>query len=336
MARGTAPSLPTRGLRRARLFAGVLLLLPSALVLSECSRDEDPTPAPSQATVEQAPLNGSVVMIGAGDIAVCDRNRDEQTAHLVDSLLKAEDAARTQSVVVTIGDNAYPSGSRGVENDFPRCFSPSWGKGRIMERIRPSPGNHDYDSGSLQPYIDFFGKKAGPNGGSYYSFDVGDWHVISLDSELYYLDDGHAKQNAQEKWLRNDLAANRKQCALAYFHRPLFSSGQYGATRRMKGLWDALYSAGADIVLNGHEHHYERFTAQNPDGRSDSRNGIVEFIVGTGGAQLRGVDHVVDNSAAQIRGRYGVLKLTLGKGEYQHAFIDISGRVWDAGSGRCH
>jgi hypothetical protein len=104
----------------------------------------------------------------------------------------------------------------------------------------------------------------------------------------------------------------------------------------MKGLWDALYSAGADIVLNGHEHHYERFTAQNPDGRSDSRNGIVEFIVGTGGAQLRGVDHVVDNSAAQIRGRYGVLKLTLGKGEYQHAFIDISGRVWDAGSGRCH
>jgi acid phosphatase type 7 len=275
------------------------------------------------------------VMIGAGDIAVCDKDRDEQTAHLVDSLLKVEDAAKIQSLVVTIGDNAYPSGDRGVDDDFPRCFSPSWGKGRIMERIHPSPGNHDYDSGSLQPYITFFGKKVGPNG-SYYSFDVGDWHVVSLDSELYYLDDGHTKQHAQEEWLHTDLGANRKPCTLAYFHRPRFSSGEYGDTQRMKALWDELYAAKADVVLNGHEHHYERFAAQDPDGNADPKTGIVEFIVGTGGAKLRGVDEPIQNSAAHIHGRYGVLKLTLGNGAYQHAFIDTDGRVWDAGSGRCH
>ncbi|HUR00191.1 MAG TPA: metallophosphoesterase [Gemmatimonadaceae bacterium] len=310
--------------------------MPVAILLSACSRGEqEPTRAPSKAGIEEAALAGGVVMIGAGDIAVCDKNRDEETAQLVDSLLTVEDAAKTQSVVVTIGDNAYPSGSRGVDEDFPRCFSPSWGKGRIMERIHPSPGNHDYDSGSLQPYIDFFGKKVGPNG-SYYSFDVGEWHVISLDSELYYLDDDHKRQHAQEEWLHNDLGANRKPCALAYFHRPRFSSGEHGDTHRMKALWDELYAAGADVILNGHEHHYERFAPQNPDGRPDPKNGIVEFIVGTGGAALRGVDEIADNSVAHIHGRYGVLKLTLGQGAYQHAFIDTDGRVWDVGTGRCH
>ena len=306
------------------------------LVFSKCSRDEEPTPPPSKTAVEQVPLSDAVVMIGAGDIAVCDRNRDELTARLVDSLLRVEDSAKKQSVVVTIGDNAYPSGSRGVERDFPRCFSPSWGKGRIMERIHPSPGNHDYDSGSLQPYLNYFGARVGPNGGSYYSFDVGDWHVVSLDSELFYLHDGHVKRDAQLNWLRNDLRNSRKECTLAYFHRPRFSSGKYGDNPMMKPLWDLLYAAKADVVLNGHEHHYERFSAQNPDGVADPKNGIVEFIVGTGGAVLRNVDRVEDNSAAQIRGRYGVLKLTLGKGEYQNAFIGVDGRVWDVGGGRCH
>src|SRR5712671_557036 len=153
----------------------------SALVLA-CSRDEPPTPPPGKPAIEVA-MPGAPVMIAAGDIAVCGVNGDEETAHIVDSLLTANTVAKVQSAVVTIGDNAYPSGSSGVENDFPRCFSPSWGSPRIMSVIHPSPGNHDYDSGSGEPYFSYFGARAGPAGRGYYSFEFGGWHVISLNSE---------------------------------------------------------------------------------------------------------------------------------------------------------
>jgi hypothetical protein len=276
-------------------------------------------------------------MIGAGDIAVCDVNGDEETAHIVDSLLTTEGAAGVQGVVVTIGDNAYPSGSSGVDNDFPRCFSPSWGLPRIMNVIHPSLGNHDYDSGNADPYFSYFGGRAGSWGKGYYSYDVGDWHAIALNSELYFEHGSSAEATQQEDWLRADLQAHRALCTLAYFHRPLFSSGDYGSTREMLALWKILYDGGADLVLNGHEHHYERFRPQAPNGAADPVKGIVEIIAGTGGGELRGVHSpLARNSAYQIHGHFGVLKLTLGAGEYRHAFLDTEGRVWDAGSGKCH
>jgi hypothetical protein len=276
-------------------------------------------------------------MIGAGDIAVCGGNRDEATARIVDSVLRADSAAKLETAVVTLGDNAYPSGSAGADNAFPRCFSPSWGAKRIMQYIHPAPGNHDYDSGSGAPYFAYFGQRAGPPGKGYYSYDVGEWHVVSLNSELYFSRASSSEAREQENWLKKDLSDHRKLCTLAYFHRPLYSSGPHGGSRDMRAFWTILYDAGADLILNGHEHHYERFLPQTPAGIADSVRGIAQIVAGTGGAALRGLRRpLANNSVVQIHGYYGVLKLTLGAGLYHHAFLDPGGRVWDVGSGRCH
>lgn len=299
-------------------------------------RDEPATPVPPGGLAQELVLAGAPVMIGAGDIAVCGTRADETTARLVDSLLTADSAATVESVVFTLGDNAYPSGADGMRNYFQRCFSPSWGTARIMARIRPAPGNHDYDTGSGAPYFAYFGASGGPPGKGYYSYDVGDWHVVSLNSELYFGRASPPEARAQEAWLRNDLSDNRKQCTLAYFHRPLFSSGDHGGTPEMLPLWQILSDAGADLILGGHDHHYERFLAQTPAGVPDSAKGIVQIIVGTGGARLRGErTRRARNSALSILGRYGVLKVALGDGEYRHAFVDTDGRVWDSGGGTC-
>ena len=306
-------------------------------LLIGCSRDEPPTPPPPGAAAKEVALAGAPVMIGAGDIAVCGTSGDEATAKIVDSVLAANSAAKVQSVVVTLGDNAYPSGSDGARDLFPRCFSSSWGAPRIMRIIRPSPGNHDYDTGSGEAYFAYFGERAGPAGKGYYSYDVGEWHVISLNSELYFERANTSEARQQEDWLRKDLSDHRKLCTLAYFHRPLFSSGNHAGTREVRPLWSILYDGGADLVLSGHEHDYERFLPQTPAGVADSARGIAQIIAGTGGGRLRGFHRpLAPNSAVQIHGRFGVLKLTLGAGEYRHAFVDTDGRVWDAGSGRCH
>lgn len=205
-----------------------------------------------------------------------------------------------------------------------------------MNAIRPSPGNHDYDSGSGAPYFDFFGGRAGPRGKGYYSFELNGWHLVSLNSELYFDAGDPDKARAQEDWLRADLRRHQTGCSLAYFHRPYYSSGVYGTNPKLKPLWDILYSGGVDLVLNGHEHDYERFLPQTEAGVADSVKGMEEIIAGTGGGSLRAFrEPFARNSAAQIQGRFGVLKLTLGDGEYRRAFIDTDGRVWDVGGRRC-
>jgi len=314
-----------------RLLLGVALC---ALVVA-CSRDE-PSQPPSGAGAKEMALPGAVAVIAVGDIAVCGSRGDEATARIVDSLLTVDSVAGVQRVVLTIGDNAYRSVGVGPENALKRCFAPSWGTPRIMNVIRPSPGNHDYDSGTGAPYFDYFGARAGPPGG-YYSFDAGDWHVVSLNSELYFGRGSPAEAKAQEDWLRKDLSDNHKQCTVAYFHRPRFSSGSHRGTPEMQALWSILYDADADLILNGHEHDYERFLPQTPAGAVDSARGIPQIVVGTGGASLRGIrSELAPNSVIQIHGHYGVLKLALGAGEYTNAFLDTEGRVWDAGGGKCH
>jgi hypothetical protein len=303
-----------------------------------CSSDQPPTPIPPGTPPNELAISGApVVMIGAGDIAVCGTGGDEETGKLVDSVLVADSIARIETAVFTLGDNAYPSGSSGVDNDFPRCFSPSWGSKRIMNVIHTAPGNHDYDSGSGAPYFAYFGARAGPPGNGYYSYDFGGWHFISLNSEFYYRVGSQADVTAQEEWLRQDLADHHPLCTVAYWHRPLYSSGTYGPTSQVQRLWRILYDGDADLILNGHEHDYERFLPQTPDGVVDSVKGIAQIIAGTGGGVLRKmVSPFARNSVYQIHGRFGVLKLTLGAGEYRHAFIDANGRVWDPGAGKCH
>ena len=301
-----------------------------------CPPPENKTPPAAGAPAAEIALAGAAVMIGAGDIAVCGSAGDEATAMLVDSVLKADSAANVPNAVFTVGDNAYPSGARGYDDFFIRCFGPSWGNNArsIMKWIRPTPGNHDFEVRSGMGYYRYFGDRAGPAGKGYYSYDLGQWHVIALNSELTI---GSVSDAGQEEWLRKDLKDHAKPCTMAYFHKPLFSSGAHGDTPRMHGLWTILYEAGVDLVVNGHEHHYERFYPQTPAGVPDTLRGITQIIVGTGGADLRGVRRVLSpNSAAQIQGHFGVLKLTLGDGEFRHAFLDTEGRIWDQGGRKCH
>jgi acid phosphatase type 7 len=319
-----------RSPQRAYLF---ILLLPTA----SCFPSVDVTPPPADAPAQQVALAGASVMVGAGDIAQCDSRGDELTAVLVDSIMKADSAAGVEDMVFTLGDNAYPSGRA---RDFAQCWGPSWGDAakRIMKSIRPTPGNHEHITDWAAPYYKYFGDRAGSPRKGYYAYDVGEWRVIALNSVIA-VNSGvpPADRKGQEEWLAKELASNKKLCTLAYWHHPRFSSGGHGSDPRVEPLWKTLYDAKVDLALVGHDHHYERFLPQGPQARLDTLRGIPQILVGTGGAELRGIrSRRAANSAARIEGHFGVLKLTLGAGEYRSAFIDVTGRVWDRSGGKCH
>jgi len=318
---------------RFKLFVGALPIV----VIGCASQGGSPLP-PADAPAAEVALSDAVVMVAAGDIAVCGTNGDEATARLVEATLKEDSAAGVETTVATMGDNAYPSGAEGASYVFERCWTPSWGSKTIMKVIRPSPGNHDFETRRGKDYYAYFGDRAGPPGKGYYSYDFGQWHVVALNSELAVDLATAAEARAQELWLIQDLKEHSKFCTMAYFHEPLFSSGDFhGNTPEIGSLWTILFDAGVDLVLNGHEHHYERFLPQTPTGVPDSLTGIEEIITGTGGAGLRGVvDPPAPNSAVTIHGYWGILKLTLGPKEYRHAFLDTNGRVWDRGGRKCH
>ena len=316
---------------RPRLLAGL------ALVSLSCKPHVDITPAPATASAELAAITGASVIIAAGDIGSCESPGDEMTAMLVDSLLKADSAAGVEDVVATLGDNAYPNAS---DADFARCFRPSWGDStkRIMQRIRPSPGNHEHYVERAAPYYRYFGRRAGNPGKGYYSYDLGEWHLIALNSEILVNSQFSPEdRREQEEWLIEDLRSNqRKRCTLAYWHHPRFSSGWHGSDVRMDNWWKILFRGGVDVVLNGHDHHYERFQPIDTTGQRDTTYGITQFVVGTGGIELRGIRAPISFSDARVVGRWGVLKLTLGREEYRYAFLEPGGRIWDPGGGRCH
>jgi len=282
-------------------------------------------------------LTGASILIGVGDIAACDSRGDELTAAIVDSVLKADSVAQVENLVFTLGDNAYPDGSA---RNFTECFTPSWGDParRILRHIRPSPGNHEHLTFGAAPYYEYFGKSAGSPSKGYYSYDLGEWHAVVLNSEIVvnglFSD---AERADQLEWLAEDLRANPKKCTVAYWHHPRFSSGWHGSDRRLEVFWRLLYDAGADLVLNGHDHHYERFHPVSPAGILDSTRGMVEIVAGTGGGELRGLrDPLVAHSAARIQGHFGVVKLTLGAEEWRSAFLATNGGVYDASGGKCH
>ncbi len=261
----------------------------------------------------------SATLVGAGDIADCDLEGDEQTAALLDTIA---------GTVFTAGDNAY---SDGTALDFAQCYDASWG--RHKKRTRPAPGNHDYRSSSGGPYFAYFGALAGDSGVGYYSYELGAWHVISLNSNI----DMRAG-SVQEQWLRADLAATRAHCVLAYWHHPRFSSGtKHGSQTKTAPLWQALHDSGADLVVSGHEHHYERFAPQTASGVADPDRGIRLFVVGTGGAKHYPFGTPIANSEVRDGDTWGVLKLTLSPDAYSWQFIPVSGgSLRDSGSGTCH
>jgi hypothetical protein len=260
----------------------------------------------------------SVVFVGAGDIADCSSSGDEATAALLDNIAGS---------VFTLGDNAYSSGT---PTEFSSCYDPTWG--RHKSRTYPSPGNHDYNTSGAAGYFGYFGAAAGPSGRGYYSLDLGSWHIISLNSEV-----SMSAGSAQEQWLRADLAASTKQCTLAYWHKPRFSSGtSHGSMVEAQPLWQALYDHGAEIVMSGHDHEYERFAPQTPTGAPDAVKGIREFVVGTGGRNHDAMGTPIQNSEVSNDNTFGVLKLTLGSGTYSWQFVPTGGSFTDSGSGTCH
>ncbi len=257
------------------------------------------------------------VVVGAGDISDCGSAEDEATAQLLDDI---------PGTVLTFGDNAYSSGSAAQYRD---CYGPTWG--RHKSRTKPSPGNHEYETSGAAGYFGYFGGAAGPAGKGWYSYDLGSWHIVVLNSNCG--DVGCGSSSAQVTWLRADLAANAGEHVIAYWHHPRFSSGEHGNDDSVQPFWDALYAAGADIVLNGHDHDYEQFAPQDPRGNADAAHGIREFVVGTGGRELRGRGSTEKNSQT-FSATYGVLKLTLHANSYDWRFVPIAGESYtDAGTG---
>jgi len=308
-----------------------------ALPMAACFPPVRITPPSADAPAEEVALSGASIMIGAGDIAVCNSTGDEATASIIDSVLKADSIAGVEHVVFTVGDNAYPSGTTA---QFARCFGTSWGDSsrRIMKWIRPALGNHEYGTAGASPYFTYFGDRAGEPGKGYYAYDIGEWRAIVLNTEILLMASSRgADMPDQEQWLREELEDQPTKCTVAYFHRPLWASGTHGGHAEMRGVYQVLHEAGVELVLAGHEHHYERFAPMTAAGVVDTVGGITQIIIGTGGAELRGLrTPLAANSLYQIQGHHGVLKLTLGAGAWRSAFIDARGRVWDRSGGSCH
>ena len=286
-----------------------------------CSWDAtSPTPLPDVRGVGVrggigAATGTTAVLVGAGDIGICGSAAAEATARLLDGI---------EGVVFTAGDNAYPVGSAA---NFRDCYHPTWGRHRL--RTRPTPGNHDYESPGAAPYFEYFGDNAGPAGLGYYSYRLGDWQIYALNSNVP-MDDA----SPQVQWLRQQLTLNPSTCTLAIWHHPLFSSGPHGDNPVSRPLWQALHEAGAELVIVGHDHLYERFAPQDAAGRLDAA-GIRQFIVGTGGAALTGPVGLRANSDAAWT-QHGVLKLTLRADSYSWQFITGTGAAADVGGALCH
>ena len=261
------------------------------------------------------PANSNATILAAGDIGECGFGAT-QTGKLLDTL---------SGTLLALGDLAYMQGSAA---NFRDCYDPAWG--RHIDRTKPVPGNHEYETDrTASAYYDYFGELAGPRGQGYYAFTAGSWRIIALNSEIPI-----RVGSAQIQWLRTELSSTRLPCTLAYWHRPLFSSGPNGPQDDLRDLWRTLVEFDVDVVLNGHDHLYERFDLQDPDGRP-SLTGIRQFTAGTGGAHLYGFSSPRPNSARRAS-VYGILVMQLTTNAYQWDFKSVDNSFSDPGSGQCH
>jgi hypothetical protein len=289
---------------------------------TDTAGNADPAPAARTWTVEASPT-ANAVLVGAGDIADCTSQGDEATAALVEGI---------RGTVFTAGDNAYLNGTA---KEFANCYGPTWG--RFKNRTMPAPGNHEYQSGpKAAGYYRYFGAAAGDPEKGYYDYTLGSWHVIVLSTTCWA--GGCEAGSAQEQWLRSVLAASKVRCTVAITHHPRFSSGgEHGSSPTVQPLWQALYDHGAELVLAGHDHVYERFAPQRPGGVADAAFGLREFVVGTGGRDHRRFGPAVRNSEVRNNDTFGVLKLTLHRDRYDWEFVPEAGKSFtDSGTGACH
>lgn len=267
-----------------------------------------------------------VTIAAAGDIAQC----YNAPASVSAAARTAAVVAPSDALVLTLGDHAYENGTA---EEFANCFDATWGK-VAKTRIRPAPGNHDYYTQGAVPYFEYFGAAAGPDRRGWYSFDFAGWHFIALNSLTEV-----APGSPQYQWLQADLAQSRTTlCTIAYWHFPAFNSGaSYGSVLAMRPMFQALYDAGVEMVLSGHEHIFERFAPQRADGTADPQRGVRQFVVGTGGHALNELGPPLPNSEYRQNTRHGILRLTLGAGTYAWSFVPTGGDApLDGGTGTCH
>jgi PKD repeat protein len=328
--RGTPPDYPRRPFTpnaRAWYALAAASLTP---VLAACGSEvvaPFEIPPPSLAVVPS-----EYVWIGAGDIADCGKTSDEKVADLIGSMLDGDPSAE----VFTAGDNVYDNGTA---QEYRDCYGPNWGQ--FKDRTWAALGNHEYNTGTADPSFDYFTiggvERIGPRDKGYYSLDRGDWHIVMLNSNTSYVP--MKAGSAQEQWLRADLAATDKSCILAVFHHPRFyscSSGTCTPSSGMATAWNVLYEFGADVIINGHRHHYERFAPQDPAGNPDP-DGIREFVVGTGGVGVSSPPVPAANTEVIAPANsFGVIRLTLRPGAYDWEFVGIPGVSFtDSGTGSC-
>ena len=285
-----------------------------------------PWPSPTPTNTGDNPI-----LLAAGDITKClgGTPAPNSGAQITSDML-----LNAAGNIFTLGDNSNDAGSA---SDYANCFDPTWG--RLKARLNPSLGNHDVITDPQGgPYFNYFGAASHPDSFGHYSLDLGSWHIIVLNAECGVGGQGCEPGSTQEQWLRADLAAHTQQCTLAIWHQPLFTSGTQAPTTGMRAFWQALYDYHAEIVLDGHNHNYERFAPQDPAGNPDPTNGMREFVVGTGGASLDPSNlPLAPNEEVRSAKAYGYLQLTLKPGSYDWKFVAQPGSTFsDSGSGVCH
>ncbi|HST26338.1 MAG TPA: metallophosphoesterase, partial [Gaiellaceae bacterium] len=268
---------------------------------------------------------GDPVVVAAGDQHACDGTGDDQTAALIGPL--------APTLVLPLGDE---SGEYGYLSEFLTCYDPTWGVFKSISR--PVPGNHDYEGDSTASgYFTYWGSLAGNPGQGWYSYDVGTWHVLAINSNCGLVG-GCGTGSPEVQWIKSDLAAHPNVCTLAYFHHPLYTSTpEPGYNGPVHDIFNALYKGGVDVVVNAHTRSYERFAPQDADGHVDNQYGVREFVVATGGATLDPTNNHAPNSQAWQASTLGVLKLTLHPTSYDWQFVPVAGGSYtDSGTGSCH
>jgi hypothetical protein len=271
----------------------------------------------------QQPAAADPVIVGAGDIADCKAlGPAARTANLLEHV---------DGTVFTLGDDAYENGT---PRQFADCYGPTWG--RFKARTRPVVGNHEYGTAFATGYFNYFGAAAGDPTKGYYSYDLGKWHLIVINSNCSEVG-GCKAGSPEEQWLRQDLAQHPAPCTVAMWHHPRYSSGEHGDDKSMRDIWQALYDANADVVLSGHDHDYERFGPQDAHSKADPVRGIRQFVVGTGGRDLYKWEHKDTDSEVKNNETFGVLKMTLHDDGYDWEFLPVEGQTFsDKGSAKCH
>lgn len=291
----------------------ILLVLAVGLFLNKPTKSLPKTGA-TETLPDLTAITGDPVIVAAGDIACGDsliklasECKHVETAKLIEEI--------DPNLVLTLGDIQYPTATKSLLENY---YHPTWG--RFKNITRPTIGNHELADSKATDYFNYFGELAGEFGLGYYSFDMGKWHLISLNSNTL--------TQAQLKWLQEDLQSHQSRCTLAYYHHPRFSSGMHGSDIRIDPLWQILQKNSVDLVLNGHDHTYERFA---------KIDGMRQFIVGTGGRNLYGYKTIHPSSEIRQNESFGVLKLTLKAESFDWEFVPIKGSSFtDSGSESCH